>query len=336
MEYIKNFAPSWFASIMGTGILAICCKLFSNFAGFLLPLSHFLFWLNVSLCFVFLIFWIARWFLFFENAKNDLFHPVISSFYPTIAVAFLVIAGGFIIILHNLKLAEIFWIIGTVLMIFFAFLVPYIMFTHENIQISHINPGWYIPPVGLIVIPIAGAFLEPVNSGIYKEIITIINFLGYGAGFFLYIALLAIIIYRLILHSPLPQNLAPTLWINLGPIGAGNIALINIVSKSSFISIKEPFFIFALIFWGFGLWWLVMAIIMTLRYIKKRELNYSMSWWAFIFPLGAYVASTHLIAKIFNFETINILGFGIFWLLFFIWIMTLVFTLKNIKQIFKG
>jgi C4-dicarboxylate transporter/malic acid transport protein len=221
-------------------------------------------------------------------------------------------------------------------MIFFAFLVPYIMFTHENIQISHINPGWYIPPVGLIVIPIAGAFLEPVNSGIYKEIITIINFLGYGAGFFLYIALLAIIIYRLILHSPLPQNLAPTLWINLGPIGAGNIALINIVSKSSFISIKEPFFIFALIFWGFGLWWLVMAIIMTLRYIKKRELNYSMSWWAFIFPLGAYVASTHLIAKIFNFETINILGFGIFWLLFFIWIMTLVFTLKNIKQIFKG
>ena len=336
MQFIKNFAPSWFASIMGTGILAISCKLFSNFLSFLLPLSHFLFWLNIGVFFIFLIFWSVRWVLFFENSKNDLFHPVISSFYPTVAVAFLVIAGGFIIILHNLKLAEIFWLIGTALMIFFAFLVPFIMFTHENIQISHINPGWYIPPVGLIVIPIAGAFLEPINSGIYKEIITIINFLGYGAGFFLYIALLAIIVYRLILHSPLPQNLAPTIWINLGPIGAGNIALINIISKSSFINAKEPFFVFALVFWGFGLWWLVMAIIMTFRYIKKRELNYSMSWWAFIFPLGAYVASTNLIAKIFDFEIINILGFCIFWLLFFIWIMTFIFTLKNLKHIFKG
>ncbi|WP_457563969.1 tellurite-resistance/dicarboxylate transporter [Caminibacter pacificus] len=283
-----------------------------------------------------MIFWVLRWFLYFENAKKDLFHPVISPFYPTIAVALLVIAGGFIIIFHNILLAEIFWVLGSMLMVVFAFLIPFIMFTHENIEISHINPGWYIPPVGLIVIPIAGAFFEPLSTGVYKEIITITNFLGYGAGFFLYIALLAIIVYRLILHSPLPGTIAPTLWINLGPIGAGNIALINIVSKTSFISVKEPFYIFALVFWGFGLWWLVMSIIMTLRYIKRAELNYSMSWWAFIFPLGAYTASTHLISKTLHLEIINILGFGIFWLLFFIWCITFFKTVINIKNIFKG
>jgi len=336
MNYIKNFAPSWFASIMGTGILAISCMLFSNYLPFLKNISVYLFWFNVFMFFLFLIFWVLRWFLYFENAKKDLFHPVISSFYPTIAVALLVIAGGFIIIQHNIRLAEIFWISGALLMIFFAFLIPFIMFTHENIKISHINPGWYIPPVGLIVIPIAGAFFEPLSTGVYKEIVTIINFLGYGAGFFLYIALLAIIIYRLILHSPLPGTISPTLWINLGPIGAGNIALINIVSKTSFITVKEPFYIFALVFWGFGLWWLVMSIIMTLRYIKRAELNYSMSWWAFIFPLGAYTASTHLISKTIHLEIINILGFWIFWLLFFIWCMTFFKTLVNIKNIFKG
>ncbi|ACM93790.1 C4-Dicarboxylate transporter [Nautilia profundicola AmH] len=336
MDYIKNFAPSWFASIMGTGILAISCKLFSEYFSVLLPVSIFLFWFNLFIFFLFLVLWILRWLLFYEKAKDDLFHPIISSFYPTIAVAFLVIAGGYIIILHNTQLAEIFWFLGTLLMIAFAFLIPFIMFSHEKIEISHINPGWYIPPVGLIVIPIAGAFFEPLSTGVYKELITITNFLGYGAGFFLYIALLAIIVYRLILHSPLPGTIAPTLWINLGPIGAGNIALINIISKTSFISVKEPFYIFSLIFWGFGLWWLVMSIIMTIRYIKRAELNYTMSWWAFIFPLGAYTASTYLIGKILHLKIISILGFFIFWLLFFIWCITFFKTFTNIKKIFKG
>jgi len=334
MKYIKNFTPSWFASIMGTGILAVSCKLFSGYFSLLEPLSKILFYFNISLFFVFLVLWILRWFLFFDNAKNDLFHPVISSFYPTIAIAMLVIAGGFVIIFNNIKFAEIFWLIGAILTIIFAFLISFIMFCHENIEISHINPGWYIPPVGLIVIPIAGAFFEPLNSGIYQQIITLINILGLGGGFFLYIALLAIIVYRLILHSPLPGTIAPTIWINLGPIGAGNIALINLISKTSFISIKEPFYIFALLFWGFGLWWLGMSIIMTLRYIKKAELNYSMSWWAFIFPLGAYTASTHLIAKTLHLEIIDILGFGFFMLLFTIWCITIFKTLINIKNIF--
>jgi len=336
MDYIKNFSPSWFASIMGSGILAISCKLFVNFFPFLNQMANILFWFNVLMFFVFLIFWVLRWILYFENAKRDLFHPIVSSFYPTIAVALLVIAGGFIIIVHNVKFAEIFWIFGIISMVVFAFIIPFIMFTHDKIEIFHINPGWYIPPVGLIVIPIAGAFFESMYRGIYQEIITITNFFGFGAGFFLYIALLAIIIYRLILHTPLEGNIAPTLWINLGPIGAGNIALINITSKTPFITFKEPFYIFTLIFWGFGLWWLIMAAIMTLRYIKRAELNYSMSWWAFIFPLGAYTASTHVISEILHIKIINILGFVFFWLLFLIWCITLFKTIKNIKTIFKG
>ncbi len=336
MVYIKNFAPSWFASIMGTGILAICCKMFSCYFPYLLKFAHILFWCNLSLFFLFLIFWIARWIFFPKNAKADLCHPVISSFYPTIAVAALVISGGFINIFHFVWFSKIFWIAGSSLTVFFSFLILTIMFTHENITISHINPGWYIPPVGLIVIPVAGAFFEPISCGYEKELITVVNFLGFGAGFFIYMALLSIIVYRLILHSPLPGTLSPTIWINLGPIGAGNIALINIVSQSSFITVKEPFYVFSLIFWGFGLWWFVMAVIITLKYVTKSQLNYSLSWWAFIFPLGAYTASTHIIYKIFKFEIINILGFSFFLLLFMIWIVTLIFTLKNVKTIFEG
>ena len=333
MNIIKNFSPSWFAMIMGTGILSINAHFYSYFFSPLQKLSYILFYFNLFMFFILIIPWVLRWILFPQEAKKDLFHPITTAFYPTIAVAMLVIAAGFLKILNNSLYAFWFWSAGTVLMIFFAFIVPLIMFSHENIKIDHINPGWYIPPVGLIVIPIAGSFFEHSVSKTFNEIITVINYSAWGAGFFLYLSLLSIIIYRLILHSPLPGKIAPTIWINLGPIGAGSIALINIIKNSSYVNIKEPFFVFTFIFWGFGLWWFIMAIIMTLNYIKKSQLNYSMAWWAFIFPLGAFCASSHLISKILKLDLINHIGYGIFWLLFGMWTITLLFTLKNLKNI---
>ena len=218
-------------------------------------------------------------------------------------------------------------------MFLFSLIVPFYMFKSETIKLDHVNPGWYIPPVGLIVIPIAGSLIMPHLTGVWHELVVIINYFGWGAGFFLYLALLAVVIYRFILHHPLPSAMAPTVWINLGPIGAGIVALINMVNNSPFITIKEPFYIFSFIFWGFGLWWSLMAIIMTLYYVKKLKLPYAMSWWAFIFPLGVYIASTHLVYKIFGFGIVDYIGFGLYWLLFFFWIVTLI---KTINKVYTG
>jgi len=151
-----------------------------------------------------------------------------------------------------------------------------------------------------------------------------------GAGFFVYIALLAVCFYRFILHHPLPNVLAPTIWIGLGPIGAGTLALLNLIKNSSFVNVKEPFFVFGLIFWGFGIWWFLMAVVMTIHYIKRLKLPYAASWWAFIFPLGAYVAASHSVANIFGIELINYIGFTLYWLLFFLWFVTSIKTLSHI------
>lgn len=130
------------------------------------------------------------------------------------------------------------------------------MFRGDHVKLEHMNPAWFIPPVGLIVIPIAGSLLINQFSGILQEFVICLNYFGWGAGFFLYLALLAISIYRFILHYPLPNTLAPTIWINLGPIGAGTIALINLVKNSAFVTIKKPFFVFSLILYygdsGYG------------------------------------------------------------------------------------
>ena len=333
LDIIKNFVPSWFAAVMGTGILAVDSLLYSAYLPILKDVAVALFYFNVLLFFIFLIPWVLRWIMFKDNALADLKHPVLSAFYPTIAVGCLVLGADFINIGHDMFWGEIFWTFGAIGMFLFSLIVPFYMFKSESIKLEHVNPGWYIPPVGLIVIPIAGSLIMPHLTGVWHELVVIINYFGWGAGFFLYLALLAVVIYRFILHHPLPSAMAPTVWINLGPIGAGIVALINMVNNSPFITIKEPFYIFSLIFWGFGLWWSLMAIIMTLYYVKKLKLPYAMSWWAFIFPLGVYIASTHLVYKIFGFGIVDYIGFGLYWLLFFFWIVTLI---KTINKVYTG
>lgn len=48
-------------------------------------------------------------------------------------------------------------------------------------------------------------------------------------------------------------------------------------------------FFVAMIMWGFGLVWFVIALA-TLY--KSRPIPFNMGWWGFTFPLGVYAAST--------------------------------------------
>ncbi len=326
-KIIKNFTPSWFASIMGTGIFAVASLFYSKYFPFLKNVAYILFYFNIAFFFVLLVPWILRWVFFKKQALSDLEHPILSNFYATISISMLILATDWIVIAKNMLLGKIFWFIGTPFTIFFGLLIPFLMFKGKHVKLDHINPAWFTPPVGLIVIPIAGSLIIPYVSGILKELIILVNYFGWGSGFFIYLALLAICMYRFILHHPLPNTLAPTIWINLGPIGAGTIALINIVKNSSFISVQEPFFIFGFLFWGFGIWWIIMAIVLTIHYIRKLKLPYTLSWWAFILPLGAYVAASHTISSLFGIQIIDFIGFSLYCLLVIFWIITFVKTL---------
>ncbi len=323
---IKNFLPSWFASVMGTGVLALVSLFYSKYLFVLKDFAYELFYFNVALFFILLILWILRWVFFREDALKDLNNPIISNFYPTIAVGMLVLSADFIFIAKDFFMGEIFWFAGALSTMFFAVLILFIMFKGSHVKIDHINPAWFIPPVGLVVVPIAGSSLISHFSGIFKEFVIILNYICWGSGFFIYLALLAICINRFILRKPLPNTLAPTIWINLGPIGASTTSLINLIKNSAFVKIKEPFFVSGLFFWGFGIWWTIMAIIMTLYYIKKLKLPFTMSWWAFTFPLGAYVAATHSVSLLFKISIIDYIGFGLYWLLLLLWLLTLIYT----------
>lgn len=77
---IKDFAPSWFASVMGTRALALASKFYSLRLAFLENLATALTYLNTALFIFLLISWFLRWLKYRENAVNDLYHLILGNF----------------------------------------------------------------------------------------------------------------------------------------------------------------------------------------------------------------------------------------------------------------
>jgi C4-dicarboxylate transporter/malic acid transport protein len=327
---VRNFAPSWFAAVMGTGVVAVNSANFGQTFPVLKSLGEILHWFNVVLFFVLLVPWLLRWAWYRSQALAALRDPIMSQFYATIAIALLVLGLQFLVYGQSVEVAATFWGIGVVLTILFSFLAPWVLFTSDQVTLDHVSPGMFIPPVGLVVIPLAGNLLIPHAEGVLKEWLLFLNYTSLGAGTFLWLGLLALTVHRFIVGRPLPGAMLPTVWINLGPIGVIVVSLIGLVGASPFVSVKEPFQVAALLLWGFGVWWLIMALLLTLAYKRRGELPFSLTWWAFTFPLGAFTAASYRLSTVFHLDSLWGLGLATYGLLLFLWSAALINSVMGV------
>jgi tellurite resistance protein TehA-like permease len=75
------------------------------------------------------------------------------------------------------------------------------------------------------------------------------------------------------------------------------------------------------------------AAIMTAAHVRRRTLPFSLAWWAFTFPLGAFAAAGNKLGTLLHLETVWLVGLASFILLGFLWIATLI---KTVQGIFRG
>lgn len=332
-DTIRYFHPGWFASVMGTGIIAVATHHADSVVSGLEGLAVVL-WILTAVMFVGLIVpWVLRWIRFPAEAWADTAHPTRGPFYSTMPIGLLVLGVDFVAIGSAHMNADVathvaqgLWIAGTLFAFVFGVLVPYRWFT-GSIALENINGGWFIPPVASIVVPAAAApLISSWGSERASQYVSVVAFAFFGIGLMLFLALCALLIGRLIQY-PLPEgHLAPTLWIGLGPIGVGSLALARLATTAT------PLFgdtaaeaevllrLAAVMLWGFGLWWLATAIALTLRY-RHEAFPFAMSWWAFTFPLGAYTVATFVLGDAYDLGVLTGFGFALWILLMGFWIV---------------
>jgi C4-dicarboxylate transporter/malic acid transport protein len=312
LEIIRNFAPGWFASVMGTAVFVIELFVFQD----IIPLAQTWQLLFLGLSFAMfvaiLIPWTLRWFHHFDQVRHDLTHPVSAAFFPTMPIS-LIVGGialekaGPLFMSHEtlFPILQGLWLVGTTGIGIFALTILSIYFLKPDMEWQIANLGWLIPPVSALIVPVLGGSLATEYAGTTLGAINLIGsliFLGIGAVLFLFV--MGAVFSRYLFHDLLPAHLAPTIWIGIAPTAILTIIIIKIVKPVTlfFNAPAEAAPILSVMakslgvgLWGFAFFWLILAVFLTWRHHKKVALPFAMSWWAFTFPLGAFVVSTGVI-----------------------------------------
>lgn len=346
---IKHFSPAWFASVMGTGGFANVLYSLSSHFTFLKIIAQSLFFLNIFLFLILIIPWVLRWFLHINKLLEDLSHPIMSNFFPTMPVGGLVLGTNFFLIGKDffshesiVFIGNILWLNGVILCLIFGVIVTYNMVVKEKIEPEFINFSWYIPPVATIVVPLLGNMVARsyLNTNIdYARTVNFTDIIFFGIGLSLFVMLNSILLNRFIVHK-LPGSVAtPTFWIILGPIGVGTLSLLGIADVSASLNIigsegLRVINFMGAMFWSFGVWAFLLVVLITMKYLKsKRNIPFTLSWWAFIFPLAAYTLSSYSIYQYCKVEYVYWYTLFLATLLAFLWTLTFI---SSIYGTFSG
>ncbi len=284
---LEHFPISFFSIVMGLCGLTIAWSAFQRAFGLRLNVDGALA-LFVAGLFVVLLFFYVRKILRFRDAViRELHHPVKMNFFPSISISLILLS---IVSLHTLPVAaEPLWLIGSVMHIGFTLYIMSVWIHHDQFEIHHINPAWFIPVVGNVLVPVAGMQLG------YTEV----SWFFFSIGIVFWIVLMTIIFYRIMFHSPLPEKLMPTLFILIAPPAVGFLAYMKLTGDLD---------AFARILYYVGLF---LTLLLVTQYRFFIRINFSLTWWAYSFPVAAITIATLVMYE----HTGSVMHAGLSWVL---------------------
>lgn len=302
--------PVSFTIVMGTGVFSISCLEMASVIPGLRWLAWFLNILNYCLFFVLAIWAFAAWSKNAGILRENFNTPAGCALYSACGIALLVLGAQALRFGFGDAPAIFFWSCGALLTIGLNFAIMLRFFLHPGLEISHITPVFFVPVAGLVVVPVAGAPISMLLHGFAGDVAIMVCILSLGGGLALYAGLFSIMLQRHLLTAPLPDQLAPTFWIHMAPTGWAGVSLTAFAQYILEPEYAPAAMLAAMLLFGASLWWLVMVAAICLKAAKSRTLSFSLSWWAFVFPIG----SVALLAKNLAINSANIF-FPFFWVL---------------------
>jgi len=270
---LKNFPISWFAMIMGMAGFTIAWSRAEHVFGLGFALSPILLPVTAALFVLLATLYLAKVARYPQEVLGELNHPVKVAFAPTISIALILLSTAF---LHDApQLSFGLWAVGATLHLAATLYVMSSWIHHTKYEIAHLNPAWFIPVVGNILVPIAGIHHASPE----------VSWFFYAVGIFFWPVLTAIIFYRLIFHASLPERFMPTLFIFIAPPAVGFISWYNLVGGID---------AFGRVLYGIALFFTLLLFVQVRRFAR---LQFFLSWWAYSFPIAAITIASLVMAK---------------------------------------
>lgn len=271
-DRLAHFPVALFSSVMGVAGLALAWTKAHHVLGAPAELGLALRWAATAL-------YVLLWALFLVKCVRhpqalhaDLGHPVKINFFAAISIGLLMLS--MLWWPSQPQLAQWLWGVGALAHLLVTLYAMSSWIFHTHYAILHANPAWFVPVVGNILVPVAGAAFAPLE----------LRWFFFSIGLVFWPMLMTVILYRLFFHEPLPPKLMPTLFILIAPPAVGCLAYIGLVNDLD---------AFARILYAVALFITLLLASNMLRFVR---LPFAISAWAYTFPLAAMALASFTMA----------------------------------------
>ncbi|THD76459.1 C4-dicarboxylate ABC transporter [Thalassobius vesicularis] len=271
---LEHYPVTFFSTIMGMTGLALALHAADTAWGFGHMPAKAVYFVAMAMFVLVSVFYLAKAAKYPQAVRHEWNHPVRLAFFPAISISLLLLAAASLT--QAPAMAAPLWWAGMALQGVLTIAVVSGWIGARAFQTGHLNPAWFIPAVGNVIVPIAGVPLgHPEISWYFMSV-----------GLIFWVVLMTLVVNRLIFHDPLPGRLQPTLVILIAPPAVGMVAWVRLVGDvDSFARILLN---------GAYLFTLIVAVQLP-RIVK---LPFAMSFWALSFPFAAVtIASFTYAAK---------------------------------------
>ncbi|MFK7962556.1 MAG: SLAC1 anion channel family protein [Burkholderiaceae bacterium] len=202
------------------------------------------------------------------QVKAEFNHPIKLSFFASVSVSLVLLST--VLWPVSQQASWVFWVLGTVAQFCVLIAVVNAWLHRTTFKPEQLNPSWFIPAVGNVLVSIPG-----VDHGFVN-----ISWFFFSIGMLFWLVLMPIIFYRLVFQPPLPAKLLPTLFILIAPPAVGFLA---------YVKLNGQFDVLAKVLYYSALFFTFVLIAQAERFLK---LPFALSSWAFSFPLAAITSAT--------------------------------------------
>ncbi|MGE1155612.1 TDT family transporter [Pseudomonas kitaguniensis] len=349
-EVIRQFTPNWFAATMGTGVLALALAQLPNRLPGVHATAEGLWLLALGLFVLFSVLYAARWLMFFDEARRIFGHSTVSMFFGTIPMGLATILNGLLVFglprwgADVLPLAEVLWWLDVAMAMACGVLIPFMMFTRQAHSIDQMTAVWLLPVVAAEVAAASGGLLAPHLADAHSQLVMLVtSYVLWAFSLPVAFSILTILMLRMALHKLPHANMAASSWLALGPIGTGALGMLllggdapSIFAANGLPGVGEIAnglgLVAGITLWGFGLWWMLIAVLITLRYLRGG-IPFNLGWWGFTFPLGVYALATLKLASVLHLSFFSLLGSGLVVVLALMW---LIVATRTVQGAYKG
>ena len=237
------------------------------------------------------------------------------------------------------RIAHMLWLADVALSVACGVLIPFFMFTRQDHSMEKMTAVWLLPIVACEVAAASGGLLAPHLADAEGYGVLVASYALWALSVPLALSILTILLLRLVVHSLPGRDMAASGWLALGPIGTGALGLLLLGADAPrlFAAAGLPLagdaafgigFLGGLVLWGYGAWWLIMAAMKTVHYLR-RGMPFNLGWWGFTFPLGVYALATLALARVTHLAFFSVTGGVLVVILAVFWAIVATRTLRG-------